>query len=688
MDPLNPSQNSQEDSRPIQDGISDPTPPLHLPIDDDELLSVLRQKEKDAKQYFDSTLELRERQKRNRDFWRGKHYKDGTGFEDWQSDFQDNAIYEDLETRITLASARMPDIIVTPPNDTNESVEKARVYEKILNSKVNSATTQRTIKRGLRFHHLNFFAVLKGRWDPNLANGTGDFVFELVRRDRILFDYTATVPDTGFTADNMDYIIEYIEEPVSVVLAKFPRKRQELLARVSADKTLKKVGSKMVYQECWFTWYDLQGQIYEGVCWKFQDLILDKKRNPYYDWEGYQVPQPRMDSEGDFKPAGSLTKEQRFYNYFERPRKPYIFFSYQNLDESPIDDTTPVEQAIPLQKVVNRTGRLIVEISENTVPKKVIAGKFMEKEAARELTSDPDEIIYLDGADNANEGISTIAAAPPSPELLALQNAARLRIDALFSAHPTTKGENTGDQSGLSKQVSREGDLTMSDDLVDIVVERVIYEQACWATQFMKLFYDQPHYVRRIGQDGSLLYQEFGRQDIQDGVLIDVKASSIDAMTRRSDAINLASRKAIDPLTMFEDMEMPNPKERVRRLISFLNGGNDAFATYMAEIDVEMEHQQQAPPGTGAPTDATEQQAQIDIQNMVAGQVIAPPDHFDVTYVKAFLSFVQSGQFDALSPEVKQNFQQYVTELEQNFQNFAVATPNAMAPPVQQQLPV
>ncbi len=677
-----PSQ-STDQIQPQIEGITDPTPTLHLPIEDKDLIEALAAKEAAARKYHND-INLTSRQQLNRDFWKGNHYAKGQAFETWQSDFRDPIIYEDLEERITLASARMPDISVTPPNDNSEAMEKASTYEKILELKINNAFTQRLIKRGLRTHHLNFFAVAKGRWDPNLANGAGDFVFELVKTERVRFDHTATIPDNGYTADNMDFIIEDIEEPINLVLAKFPNKRGELLKLLAADKSLNKAGSKMMYKECWFTWYDRSGDIFEGVCWKYQNLILDKKRNPYYDWEGYEVVQAKTDKDGDYL-AGDPTKETRYYNYMERPRKPYIFFTYQNLDEGPIDDTTPVEQAIPINRMINRSGRQITEISDNAVPKKVFAGKFIEKAEARRVTSDPDEAIWLDGADDVGKAFMTVTAEPPSPTLIANLERSRQRVHELFAVRGMTNAEEANTASGTSKQIGRESDLGASDDLVDIVVERVVHEMACWATQFMKMFYDEPHYIRQLGRDGSLMYKEFTRTDIQDGLMINVKASSIDAMTRRSDALNLASRKAIDPFTMMQDMDQPNPKERVRRLIAFLNGANDGFASYMAELGIEFEYQQQQqPPGMPGGDNAGNAQAQTDLQNMLAGQLIAPPDKFDESYVQVFVQFIQSGQFDSLAPEIKRAFTDYVDALEQNFQNFAVSTQNAIAPPMGQ----
>jgi hypothetical protein len=141
----------------------------------------------------------------------------------------------------------------------------------------------------------------------------------------------------------------------------------------------------------------------------------------------------------------------------------------------------------------------------------------------------------------------------------------------------------------------------------------------------------------------------------------------------------MASRKAIDPLSMFEDMEKSNPRERVRRLIAFLNGANDGYQSYLAEVGIQLESTSNPqPPFTvgGQDTESSED-AQHDIQQMTQGNILSPPDKFDQNYVTAFVKFVNSGQFGSLPDDIKSNFRDFVKQLSQNFQNFNVNTPGS-----------
>jgi hypothetical protein len=666
------------DRNPLESGISDQSARYSWNLDDNELYTLIQQKRQEARQFAESDLHLDERQKRNRDYWRGRHYAtDAPG--DFHSDYVDPIIYENAETRFTLASQRMPDIICTPHDDNRQSVEDAQIVEKFLNKKVNNKVSQRLIKDGLRQHELFYTACIKCIWDPSLSRGTGDFKFVLVKPSRLLLDPTATIPHDGFTADNMEFIGELLEEPVEVVYSKFPAKAAALkgmLENASAIGNLP-MPTKIKYEEWWLRYYK-GGKTYEAVCWFYLTECLGQQKNPYYDWEGYKVYKPKVDKNGNYKQTTTLESEQRFYNYFDIPRKPYIFFTYQNLGDSPYDDTTPLEQAIPTQRLINRTGRQITEISDNAVPKKVY-GNTITKEDARRVTNDPDEAIWLDTPE-VDKAMAWIEANPPSPVLIQLLDRADQRMDAIFNTHGPIKGEQgQASESGTAKQITREGDLTQSDDLVDIVVERVVYEQAAWAMQMAKLFYDEPHFLRTTGKDGQVLSAELTRKSFIEGIDVDVKANSVDAVTNRTDAQNMASRKAIDPLSMFEDMEKSNPRERVKRLIAFLNGANDGYASYLAETGIQLDSSSNPQPAFTVGGDQTEsaQDAQKDIESMTQGQILSPPDKFDQLYVKTISQFVNSGQFHSLPPDIQSNFRDFVKQLSQNFQNFAVNTPGS-----------
>ena len=645
--------------------------PFDLKIDDNDFVSIIDRKIDEAEQYYKNTLHLDSRRRINEDFWQGKQV-DESRFYDWQVPYKDNVIWQDLETRISIASSRMPDIIVTPSGNEELKKDTAKQLEKSLDIKIKNDTTKRLIKHGLRGLHLDLQSAIKCRWDKNKGKN-GDFIFDRVRADRIVVDHTATIPDDGFTADNMDFIVEWLEEPIALVSSKFPDRREELFRQLGIVKgTQRQFATKMKYQEIWFTWYDASGDIYEGVAWKYKKMILGKMKNPYYDWEGYsqKLNEPK---EVDGK---KVSVETLYHNHFDRPRKPYIFLSHQSLGRNPIDDTSAVEQSIPLQRIVNKRGRQITEIADRAVPKLAFAGRYIDKEQARRVTNDPDEHIWIQNAENIQQAVMFIPAQQPSIILYNDLIGNRMQIDSKFATHATTRGEVQPSESGISKQITREGDLMISDDIVNIVVERVVYEMANWATQMMKVMYDKPHYVKDLGRDGEYLEIEMTRDRIDDGIAVNVKASSVDKQQKRVDALTFAARRSIDPLTLIEDLDMPNPKERAKRLLAFLTGD---YVSYAKIAGIEMPQ----PGVSGKTPDESKQQAILDIQRLQSGEDF-DPEFVDESYVKVLAEFVQSPGFQDLDDEIKGKFSEYVGKLRGALNSQAVQSPQAPQMPQQQ----
>lgn len=619
--------------------VSVPSQPFDLPIEDRDLVMIIDRKIKDSENFYNTELKLKTRRETNQNFWVGKQM-DEAALYDWQVPYKDNIIWQDLETRIAIASSKLPDVIATPVDITPDKRDSARTLQRYLDLRIKNEGIKRMMKNGLRDLHLFLQGIVKIRWDKH-KGANGDFVFERLKPQRVIVDHTASIPEDGFTADNMEFIAELLEEPIGVVSAKFPNKRNELFQSLGiVQGTTRQMATKIKYHEVWFTFYAKDGTPIEGVCWKYNNLILDKMYNPYYDKEGYNKV-GEVDDKGENKSF--------YHNHFDRPRKPYMFFSHMNLGNSPIDDTSPVEQAIPLQRIVNKRGRQITEIADRTVPKLAFAGAYITKEESRRVTNDPNEHIWFDKIEDISKALQVIPAVPPNATLYTDLAGNRAQIDSKFSTHSTTRGQAVGNESGISKQITREGDLTITDDVSETVIQRVIFEMANWATQMMKVMYDQKHYDSSMGKDGELIYLEIQRDQIHDGCSINVRANSTDAPELKAIAQNNAKLGVTDPLTFNEDMDTPNPKERTKRLVLWSLGKVDPnmLMAYAKEVGIELT------PGGGTSAVDDSIRAMSDINRALEGEEVQPTNITE-GYVQKLIDFVNSSDFEELDDEQKQ----------------------------------
>lgn len=610
-------------------------PPLHLPIDDALLIATLDEALRESlEQRKNNNIDDRSKEANN--FWKGQHVNEQALDKRYQMAHVDNVIYQDLENRIMLAAGRTPDIIFTPPDRSQKSMEASQSLQSVIRERIDSNTIKRLLKDGLRNMHTDFIAVIKPRWDVHRS----DFSFELLLSENVYFAKGSKVPHDGFTIDGTPIVLQWVDEPLKVVMAKFPAAAQQLLSKLAmANRDKNKLPSHVRYLEAHFTWYSDNGEPIEGVAWKFQDLILDKMREPYYDWDGDK-------------------------NFFDMPHKPYILFSYQNRGRDVYETTTTVEQAIPVNRIVNKRLRQVTELADRAVPKLAFKGGLITAEMARNISSSPKEAIMLTTeVDDIRKEMAVIPAQPANRLLYEDLLANRGRIDSLFATHGTTRGENRGEESGISKQISREGDLVTSDDIVDIVLERVVYEMACWALQFMRLYYDEDRDpVRLADKDGGVDFVKLSREVIDTGVDVVVKASTNDKQIRRSDAMQMLEAKAIDPYTLFEDLDVPNPKERLKRLLSFqmstATPGGD-FKPYLKTLGIELEEGDEV---------AESERARADIAALKNGQQ-APADQPPTeAYLAEFIRFINGPEFAELPPETQAMFQQHIQQLRQQLE--------------------
>jgi hypothetical protein len=605
--------------------------PLSLPLSDDMILQTLSFAEQRGKSVR-SQLRIDERTSTNVNFWKGQQVASIGLDTRYQEMHVDNVSRQNLENKIKLATGHTPDIFCVPPDRQGFNTEAANHLQAYMRDRFDNSTNKRLLKNGLRKMDLEFIAVIKPRWDALHQRS----VFELVDSKNLLFGEGSRVYEDGFTIEGTHILFHYVEEETQQVLNRFPKKAQELLSLLGAQG--KEIPSRITYTEAHFDWYDQQGNCNQGVACRYGTLILDSFKQPYYNYENKQV------------------------NYFDRARKNFILFSYANLGESPYESTTDFEQMIPLNRIINRRRRQITEISDRAVPKLGFVGGAMTKELAENISPNPNEAIILDenySGDDIRKAMFIIPGTPPSPILYQDLLDLRGRANSITSTHGTTTGENpAASQSGVSKQISREGDLVTSDDIVDVTLERIIFEMASWEMQFLRLFRDNDRPPYRITNgEGETQYVELNREKIETDIQVTVKASSMDKQTRRADAIQLLGAQAIDPYTLLEDLDVPNPRERLRRLVAFLNAmRSGSLDGYMEQLGIDPE----------TPF-ATAEDAARDISILQTGNEVMAQMPGE-SYVAAFQTLIKSPEFqdpssEKFTPYAKQLIMMHVMKL-------------------------
>lgn len=88
---------------------------------------------------------------------------------------------------------------------------------------------------------------------------------------------------------------------------------------------------------------------------EYEGKIITKKKNPHFH---YGEDKAVMDE------FGKVTMQDTRYNFFEKPKKPYILMQVYNLGNQIPDETTPLHQSIGLQDSINNRKRQIGDNAE------------------------------------------------------------------------------------------------------------------------------------------------------------------------------------------------------------------------------------------------------------------------------------------------------------------------------------
>jgi len=589
-----------EQKEPIKEQVVVEANPLTLDLDDKTFVEVIDDLREKSRTYF-KERKLTERRQKNEDYYLGKQVEIAESknqLKNHNARYTDNIIYESERTLKAVAVSRVPDLIVKPGNDTDESRKVAEEITNVLNNKFRRRENRDVLGTAYTHRPIYFVGIIKCRWDDEKGR-LGDYIFENVHPNNIEIDHTS--PSNN--PEDMNWIVHYYELSVKQALMRWPNKKQDLMEELKwteADiESEKKLATKIKIAEIWFTWYKKEGDQWvrlEGTAWKYNNCVFDKIKNPYWDWEGEtrlftydtETQGKRRVSEDEVRAAmgfgmeiPNMSAEKIYHNHFDTPRKPFILMVHDSLGLTPYDETSRIEQSQFLQDNINLRGKQISEIAGRSRGKEVFsteAGMTTEDVAALDMT-DPNTDILIDG--EIDKVHRHIPGEVVSPALFQEQEMNRERLFSKMGTNAALRGLKGGEDTATQTQLFKESDYTRIDDEVEDTINTAAEQMADWAMQFMKLFYTQEHFVGSVGKDGTLVFSKLTRDLIEDGMEVEVSASAVDKLRRKREAFELAKMSLIDPVTFFRDIEASDPEGRARAMMLFTTQPMMYFQKYI-----------------------------------------------------------------------------------------------------------
>lgn len=626
---------SQETSERREGLIVDQGQPLALNLSDEQVASIIGNRVSEAEQWWNSELKLDEARKKSERYYLNESYSEDDLYE-FQVPYKNNRILTAVETLVPMITAQPAEPVVTEAQDTDESRQLAYDLGDVLLAQYEDMYLKAKLSMVAR--HLMVgkrVAVLKYRFDPSIgrlnADGSrrGKTVVEVVRPEKIVFERESADPD------NISLIAEYLTATVEGLVFSFPAKKEEIYKHFGITRGVKSQLQKIVgYMEVWFSYYEEDGTKKEAVAWKLGNVVLDKIKNPNWNYDEYEVDET----------TGKLVN----LNFLDKPSKPYILFNHLNLGKWIIDDTSLTEQALPLQDVLNKRGRQIVENADQAASGLVINSNMMSQDDAAKLIGDPTEKIMVGG------DVRQAAARLPVNQLqgFVIQDKydARGEIDNIFGSNAPIRGESSGIETLGQEILSQRANLGRLQSITDSIEDGMdkLYKAM---VQMMKVYWDEPEIVRFQSSEGKTRFIDWSRDKVEDGIQVRVKAGSTlpkDKFALRNETIQTMA--ILDPLSIAEGLDKPHPKEFAKRIVYY----RFFMDKYLTEI-------------LGGGEEGVDPTALADIQALLAGQVPEPPESPSKEYLATLEKFITSNGFKSIAdPQVKQLVLDFVVKVKEN----------------------
>ena len=413
---------------------------LSLGMEDADIEKAIGNRVQQAEGYWNKNLNLDTVRDKVDKYYLNNYYSQDD-LHEFQVAYKDNRIFTAIETLVALVISRPPQPVVMQAYDTEASYELAQNLQKALLCKYEDLYLKGKFQMVARHLLMGYrLGVMKYRWDDTVGqvqeDGSrfGDLDVVTIRPHRVVLDAGSQ------DIEDVSLIAEYRSDSIDDLCLRYPDKKDEIYseAGVDAKNTTKKVG----YLEIHFTTHDKQsGQRIEGIAWKYKNCILDSMKSPYWNYE-----ETYQDDQGKIRQA----------NFLPRPTKPYVLFNFLNLGKWVIDDTSLTDQAIPLQEVLNKRGRQIVENADQANGGTIWNSSMIKQEEVAKLLGDPGERVMSKG--NVNEAAARLPMNMLPDYVMNDKIDARNEIDNIYSTHGAVRGEVTKSKTLGQDVMSQRGD--------------------------------------------------------------------------------------------------------------------------------------------------------------------------------------------------------------------------------------
>lgn len=544
---------------------------------------------------------------------------------------QANRVFVNMEAVINSLIANPPGLNMLPAREGMPAQEFARKLESYFRKKFSDLNYKETTRMGLRNLYFGRLIVIKAFWNPLLGTG-GDFDFRAVDPRNIrIGKYARKEQDTEFVieeiSDNLCAVIERFPKKKTELMTKFgfigDGAEQQLYIKNPdvkykeawiQDYVIFKLENIIldVIKNPYWDWEGilvteeeelqltgnegqpaLEGQQRRDL---IQQIKLDQEQRsaamippepepePGLMQKGMDAiksfvsPQPNEAvAEGQVDPTQGATGAVEpvapqykpfYFNYFDAPRKPYIFATVFNNENTPIGRTDMITLSAELQRGIDKRKMDIDENCElaNGVVK--VDSSVMGKSDAQRIRFETRGIIWGKGV---KEGVTRETGATLPQMVFDDMIDSRNEIDNIMAASSAFRGERQGTETKAGRLALIQQSYLRLNELVQ-VVDFVAHESFSWAMQLAKTRYTEYHTAEMINKEGDREAIELIQDDLQVGnkvTIIAGKTLPVDDEFKYEQAQNDVEKGYISPGDYLEIAKYDNAKELSKNAVIY-----------------------------------------------------------------------------------------------------------------------
>jgi hypothetical protein len=647
--------NTNVDNISQQTGVIDKLPSLSLDIDDNEIVKNLNYRIEESRAYWEDSkgFDLKNARNENLRYFLGKI--DEQGLYKHQRQYKENQIFLGEESIVSYVTAQIAGPIAVPASREDRSKLFASDLEKAIKAHGEDIVDlERIVELVVRNIRLKRVGIVKFYYDKNYGP-KGEIIAESINPEHVIVDKNAVL------GGNPNFVCHVLKKSVEDLLSEYPSKRKEIMKKLGIQrKTPKQMSQEIAVREVWVTHYK-DNEPEEGVVWYFDNLVLDKCKNPNYLYSSPEL------------------------NIVKFPKKPFIFGNLINLGDHVIDDTTPIEQAIEQQKILNRRGRQIMEDADKANGMLVIStDSGLTKDDAQNLTGDPNQrLVIKTGGQSVDNLVKQIEGRQLPNYVINDKLDARTQVGNLLGAPTDFTGSQAddGDPTLGEVMVKKNQSAGIQDKMVRAIT-RMLGDYYEYLVQMMIVWYDEEHSFVHDAGNGDFDYITLKRGLIEKGIRVKSgKPASPDRSRVEAITMKLLEQKAISLLDAYKQLQLDNPQQlydnwakqnadpmSLARDVDTVVDESEAYVIYqdiMNGVKVE-------------PKENPTREYVLSLRKLMINDAFLNPDKKTRKYQKTFLDYV-----NACVDSLEQR-----TELEEIGQDLEQLRPQAPLPPYQPPQPM